>query len=175
MPDLELRSESVRSVRKRVNKAPDPRFKPDVSNQLDLVHGSPALSVPRDHFAWRLKELLESLDWSSAEAKYSSQGQHGYHPKHVVGALVYGSLRQIHHSTKLGALLTTDLASRLVAGGHMISAGRLRAFRRENEELFSDLLRWTSCVSTRLRSTAYGFELMRRRRRCERSSARRRD
>jgi transposase len=125
-----------RAVRKRVNKAPDPRFRPDMSELLDPILGCPALALSARHPARLVKEELESLDFAEAEARYSSQGQHGYHPRHVFGALVYGSLIGIHQSTKLESALATDLALRFVAGGHAISAGRLRAFRRENLELY---------------------------------------
>src|ERR1700737_3126754 len=130
--ELALQPGPKRVVKKRLRKAPGQRFKPDISDQFDMVWGCPSASVPRDHLVRGVKELLADLDFSSTETKYSSQGQHGFHPRHVLGALLYGSLLGIHHSTKLAASLKTDMALRFVAGGHVISEGRLRAFRREN-------------------------------------------
>lgn len=128
-------------VRKRINKAPDPRFKPDVSDLPDPILGCPEAALPANHIARAVKAELAEMDFSTLEARYSSQGQHGYHPRHVLGALLYGSIIGIHHSTKLAAALRTDLAARLVAGGHAISEGRLRAFKRENLELYEAVQR----------------------------------
>ena len=140
MTELELSPSPQRVVKKRLNKAVDPRFKPDVSDQLDPILGCPELALPESHLARVLKRQLEELSFVSVEEKYSSLGQLGYHPRHLFGALVYGSLVGIHHSTKLAHALLSDFALRYVAGGHAISEGRLRAFRRENVELFRELL-----------------------------------
>jgi transposase len=137
--ELSLSPGPKRLVKKRLRKAPGQRFKPDISEQFDLVWGCPSASVPHEHLVRSVKELLAGLDFSSTETKYSSQGQHGFHPRHVLGALLYGSLLGIHHSTKLAASLKTDMALRFVAGGHVISEGRLRAFRRENLALYEGL------------------------------------
>lgn len=131
MADLLLSSPTGRVVRRRLRKDPVPRFKPDVSNQLDVA-GACAAVVPEMHVARFLREEIEHLDLTAVVATYSSQGRHGYHPKHVLGALLLGSLMGVHHSTKLARRLVTDAAFRLVAGGHAISAGVLRRFRREN-------------------------------------------
>lgn len=133
---MALAEVSGRVRKKRLNKAPDPRFKPDVSEQFDFALGCPSAMLPADHLARRLKRELASFDVSALVKKYSSQGRHGYHPLHMLGALVYGTLIGIHESTKLARALKTDLALRFVAGGHCISEGRLRAFRRENLEFF---------------------------------------
>ena len=143
MDDLQLTSATGRTRRKRVNKAPEPRFKPDVSGQLDAIAGCPEAFVPQDHLARSIRSVLQKLDFSAQERKYSSQGQHGYHPRHLIGALVYGSLVGVHESTKLERLLKTDAAARLVSGGHAISAGRLRAYRRENAAFFEDAIQQT--------------------------------
>lgn len=122
--------------RKRPRREPTPRFKADEGNQLDFARGCAAAQLPKKHLAREVAGLVEKLDLRAVEAKYSSLGRRGYHPRHMVGVLVYGSLVGLHHSTKLGVALKTDAALRFVAGGHAISAGRLRAFRRENAELF---------------------------------------
>lgn len=121
--------------RKRPERDPKPRFKAAETNQLDCLVGCVEFGVPERHLARQVRSVMEALDFSSIEAQYSSLGRRGYHPRHVVGVLVYGSLIGLHHSTKLGAALKTDSALRLVAGGFAISSGKLRAFRRENGAL----------------------------------------
>jgi transposase len=108
--------------------------------QLDAVGGCPSLLVPKDHLAHLVRNLITRLDLTSVESTYSSLGRRGFRPQHKLGALVLGSLLRMHHSTKLAAALKTDAALRLVAGGHVISAGVLRAFRRQNSVLFADCI-----------------------------------
>ena len=123
---------------KRLRKALEPRFKPDISAELSGPWGCPEQVLPAGHLARVVKSDLEQFDVSELERKYSSQGRWGFHPRHVLGALVYGSLMGIHHSTKLAGALQTDMGARFVAGGHVISEGRLRAFRRENGAFFKN-------------------------------------
>ena len=126
-------------IRRRTRRDPKPRFKPDVSGQLDAVLGCPAVGLPKDHLARMVRELLAELDLSSVESKYSSLGRRGFEPRHVLGALIYGSLIRIHHSTKLARAMVSDAALRLVAGGHAISEGALRRFRRDNLALYEQV------------------------------------
>jgi transposase len=121
------------------NKDPEPRFKVDMSNMLDPVLGCPEQAIPASHLSRAVKTFLSGLDFSAIESKYSSQGRHGYHPRHVLGALLYGSLIGVHTSTRLAETLRWDLGARLVAGGHAISAGPLRAFKRTNGGFFRGL------------------------------------
>lgn len=129
-----------RPIRRRTRRDPKPHFKPDVTAQLDAVAGCPRLQVAEDHLVRTVIEFVGNLDYGTVEAKYSSLGRHGYHPRHVLAVLVYGSLIGLHHSTKLAAALKTDAALRLASGGHAISEGKLREFRRNNRELFEQAI-----------------------------------
>ena len=119
---------------KRQRKNPVPRFRPDKCADSDPVWGCLEQQIRADHPAREVKEQVARLDVSMLMARCSSQGQHGFHPLHVIGALCYASLIGLHHSTRIARALETDAALRFVSGGHVISAGRLRAFRRENGE-----------------------------------------
>jgi transposase len=123
-------------VRRRMRRDPKPHFKPDVSRQLDAVQGCPELQVPGDHLARAVRQIVENFDTSLLEAGYSSLGRHGFHPRQVLAVWIYGSLIGLHESTKLGNAMKTDAALRLLAGGHVISAGTLRRFRGRNSVFF---------------------------------------
>ena len=144
-------SPEVTPVRRRIRRDPKPRFKPDVSGQLDAIGGCPALCVGKDELARGVRDFVERFDCSDVERKYSSLGRHGYAPRHVLGALVYGSIIGLHHSTKLGRAMKTDAGLRFVAGGHAISEGALRRFRRENRALFERALTQTITVANELK------------------------
>jgi transposase len=133
--------------RKSPRRDPHPRFKPDQVRQLDPYLGCAELQVPAKHLAREVRDLLAKMDFGVLEARYSSLGRHGYHPRHVLGVLVYGSLVGIHHSTKLERAAETDAAFRLVAGGHWISAGKLRDFRRTHLEFFRQAIQQTLAMA----------------------------
>lgn len=104
---------------------------------MDAVVGCPELSVPKDHLVRAVIEMVDQIDVSAIEAKYSSLGRHGYHPKSTLGVWVYASLIGLHHSTEVARALKTDAALRLVARGHTHSGATLRRFRQGNAVLFA--------------------------------------
>jgi len=130
-------------VRRRLRRDPRPRFKADRSGQLDVVLGSPELAVEQGHLARRVAALVARFDLSQIEAKYSSLGRYGYPPRNVLAVWIYASLIGLHESTKVAALLKTDAALRLLSGGHAISEGTLRRFRRDNRSTFAHLIEQT--------------------------------
>lgn len=133
--------------RKSPKRDPHPRFKPDQVGQLDPIHGCAEFQVPAGHLAREVRDLVSELDLSAIVGSYSSLGRHGYHPRHVLGVLIYGSLVGVHKSTKLEQVSETDSAFHLVAGGHWISAGKLREFRRKNFALFQNAIQQTLAIA----------------------------
>jgi transposase len=138
---MDLRSnDGENQVRRRTRRDPRPRFKPDVTTQLDAVCGCPELQVPEGHLARQVKELLGLFDLSEVEAKYSSLGRHAFQPRHKLAVWVYASLIGLHHGSEISRALETDAAFRFLSGGYWISSPVLNVFRRENEELFSQAI-----------------------------------
>src|SRR5579859_3271335 len=140
MSSESLLSSPERQVRRRIRRDPRPRFKKDRAQQLDAIAGCPAILVAEGHLARKIIAMVGRFDLRSVEAKYSSLGRHGYAPRSVLAVWIYASLIGLHESTKVAAALKTDAAFRLLSGGHAISEGTLRRFRRENRELFEHLL-----------------------------------
>ena len=88
--DLFLPGEKV--VRRRKRRDPAPHFKVDRTRQLDALLGSPEEQVPADHLAREVAAMVDRLDTSAVEARYSSLGRRGHHPKWKLRVLVYASL-----------------------------------------------------------------------------------
>lgn len=132
-----------RTVRRRTRRDPKPRFKPDRSSQLDVVRGSPILSVPRDHLSRQILGIVEEFDTSRLESTYSSLGRRGYHPRAVLAVWLYASLTGVHHSTKVARACKTDAAFQLLTGGHAISGATLRRFRQHNRQFFLEAIERT--------------------------------
>ena len=120
-----------------------PRFKPDMTGQLDPIRGAPACQVPSEHLARRVLVWVGSLDTNLLEDRYSPLGRHGHAPKRVLGVWVYASLNGVHSATKVEGLTETDAAYRLLSGGHVISASVLRTFRRENKRFLAEAIQQT--------------------------------
>lgn len=139
----ELQRPSARYRPRRRKRDPQPRFKHDCSEQLDVVHGCPALSVPPDHLSRQVWRWVQQMDLSALEAHYSSLGRHGYHPRHVLAVWIYASLVGMHHSTKVSRALQTDAAFRLLSGGHAMSSATLRRFRQRHGAFFARAIEWT--------------------------------
>ncbi|HEY0880483.1 MAG TPA: transposase, partial [Archangium sp.] len=125
-----------RPVFRRTRRDPVPRFKPSLVRQMDAVAGCPDAALPAKHRAREVEALVAELDLSSIEAKMSSLGRRGFHPRNVLAVWIYASWCGVHHSTKVAEHLKTDLGYRFLSGGHLISAGVLRRFRRENADVF---------------------------------------
>lgn len=119
--------------KRRTRRDPRPRFLPDLSNQLDPIAGCPELSLPREHLARRVQEIIDQFDFTTLNEKFSSMGRRGHRPKHNLGVLVYGSLNGVHHSSKLEKATQTDAGYRLLSGGRKISSSVLRKFRQYNQ------------------------------------------
>lgn len=130
-------------VHRRKRHDPLPHFKPSTVTQMDAMRGCPDAMVAADHRARQAESIVARLDLSAVEAKRSSLGQRGFEPRRVLAVWVYASWCGVHHSTKVARLLKTDLAYRYLSGGYAISSGVLRAFRRENGELFDAAIQQT--------------------------------
>lgn len=142
--------EVPRAAKRRRRRDDRPRFKRDVSRQLDGVAGCPELLVEAGHLARGVGDVVLLLDLSEIESRYSSLGRHGYRPRHVLAVLIYASLIGIHHSTKMALMLRTDAAFRLLSGGHAISAPTLRRFRQRNAGFFRKALEQTVAMAHEL-------------------------
>ncbi|HET9451073.1 MAG TPA: transposase [Aggregicoccus sp.] len=137
MSELLSAPAAQRVIRRRKARDPKPRFRPDRTAQLDAVLGCLEMQVPAGHLARRVREWAAPLDVRQVEAGYSSLGCHGYAPRRTLEVWLYASQVGLHHSTSLARAMKTDAALRWLAGGHSMSEGHLRKFRRENALLFA--------------------------------------
>ena len=136
----------ARLLRER-RREPTPRFLPDLFDEPDEVLGWLEKQIPQGHLSRLVKAQVAGLDVSSLEAKYSSLGRHGYHPRHMLGVLVYAGTIKLQYSTEISAAMRTDAALRYVGGGYTISAGKLREFRRQNGDYFRALVGQTIALA----------------------------
>ncbi len=57
--------------------------------------------IPEDHVCYLVANLIDSLDYSTFEIKYSGAGHPTYHPRIIIKILVMGVLDRVRSSRRL--------------------------------------------------------------------------
>ena len=100
--------------------------------------------LPRKHLARFVVELIDSLDVSPMSGAYRGSGSASYHPRLLLGILVYGYATGVFSSRKLERATYGSVAFRFIAANdhpdHDTIATFRRRFLKEIEGLFVQLL-----------------------------------
>jgi len=100
--------------------------------------------LPQKHLARFVVELIDGLDLSAMSGAYRGSGSAGYHPRLLLGILVYGYATGVFSSRKLERATYDSVAFRFVAANdhpdHDTIATFRRRFMKEIEALFVQLL-----------------------------------
>jgi transposase len=86
------------------------KFKPYQKDQLHLLPACLEDYVPEGHLARFVYEVVEGLDTSTVESKYSELGQNTYHPKILLKLLFYGYATGVRSGRKIAIRCETDTA-----------------------------------------------------------------
>lgn len=86
------------------------KFKPYRKDQFFLLPPSIEDFVPEGHMARLVYEIVEGLDTSRIENKYSELGQNTYHPKILLKLLFYGYATGVRSGRKIAARCESDTA-----------------------------------------------------------------
>lgn len=108
------------------------KFKPLRKDQVFLL--PPCLDdfVPEGHLARLVWEVVERLDTSAIEEKYSERGQHTYHPKTLVAMLIYGYAIGIRSGRKIASACQTDTAFMYLSHMHRPDFRTINDFRKNH-------------------------------------------
>jgi len=74
---------------------------PDGFNQGALLATNIFALLSRDHECFIYEEIFKQIDTSSIEVKYKKIGQHAYHPRRVVGILIYAYSHGVFSSREM--------------------------------------------------------------------------
>jgi len=100
--------------------------------------------LPEEHLARFVVEIVDQLDVSAMSRAYRGSGSAGYHPRLLVGLLVYGYATGVLSSRKLERATYDAVAFRFVAANEHPDHDTIAAFRRrflkEIEALFVKIL-----------------------------------
>jgi len=90
------------------------------------------------HDCFVFKDLLEQIDISSLEDKYSIKGQHAFSPKKKVSILIYGETIGVFSSRQLEKRCHEDLSFMYIANMNCPNFRVCRSFRKNNPEFFHE-------------------------------------
>ena len=108
------------------------KFKPYKVNQMMLLPPSIHDFVPQGHLAKLVSQVVEQIDATAIEDKYSEQGQNTYHPKILIKLLFYGYAVGERSGRKISSKCETDTAYIYLAQMYNPDFRTINDFRKNN-------------------------------------------
>ena len=100
--------------------------------------------LPEEHLARFVVEVVDGLDTSAMSSAYRGSGSASYHPRLLLGILIYGYATGVFSSRKLERATYNSVAFRFIAANDHPDHDTIAAFRRrflkEIEALFVQVL-----------------------------------
>lgn len=97
--------------------------------------------LPEEHLAKTIREIVNQLNLSNIERKYSEIGQHAYDPKIMVSLLFYGYARGIRSSRKISEGCENRFDFIFLSDGQRPSHDRISDFRKDNLKELKDIFK----------------------------------
>jgi transposase len=110
------------------------KFKPINNDQLFLLPPSVEDFISENHLARVIKEVVETIDVSSIESRYSHLGQKSYHPHLLLKLLFYGYSTGIRSGRKIASACESDTAFMYLANMYRPDFRTINDFRKDNIE-----------------------------------------
>lgn len=123
------------------------RYRPWNPKQTYLLPPSMSDWLPEGHLVYFILDVVGGLDLSRLEAEIQrkdSRGERPYHPRMMVGLLIYGYCTGVYSSRRMARSAVEDVAFRVLSGDsqpHFTTINEFRrTFRNEFAELFLQVL-----------------------------------
>jgi len=121
------------------------KFKPKRDKQIMLLPPAIEDFIPESHFARVVSGIVDGLDTSTIEDKYSHLGQNTYHPKLLLKIFFYGYATGTRSGRKLATACETDCAFMYLAQMYRPDFRTINDFRKNNiieiEGFFLDVIK----------------------------------
>ncbi len=114
------------------------KFKAINNTQIFLLPPSVEEFVKDNHLARLVSEVVDRLDTSSIEKRYSCLGQKSYHPRLLLKLWIYGYATGILSGRKIAIMCETDTAYMYLASMYRPDFRTINDFRKDNSEFFED-------------------------------------
>ena len=108
------------------------KFKPVITDQLFLLPPSIEDFVPAGHLARVVNDIVDTIDVSAIEKKYSMLGQKSYHPHLMLKLLFYGYCTGVRSGRKIAAACQQDTAYMFLACMYKPDFRTINDFRKDN-------------------------------------------
>ena len=108
------------------------KFKPVSTGQLFLMPPSVEDFVPAGHLARIISEVVNTIDVSKIEAKYSHLGQKSYSPRLLLKLLFYGYSTGTRSGRRIAAACENDTAYMYLASMYKPDFRTINDFRKDN-------------------------------------------
>lgn len=122
------------------------RFKMYSPDQVYLLPPSVRDELGSDHFCFFIRGVIERLDMSVFEQRYSAEGGELYAPHLMLGVWLYAYALGVTSARQVERRLVEDLAFRYLAAGERVDNWALSAFRRRHSralnDAFTQVLEW---------------------------------
>lgn len=118
------------------------------SNIFDLL--------PPEHDCFLFHDLFQQLDTRELEASYSHLGQHAWHPRTLIGILIYGYSHGVFSARQLEKRCREDLGFMYIAGRQCPNFRVLSDFRKNQGEFFQACFKQTVKLALELKLASLG-------------------
>ena len=108
------------------------KFKAYRRDQLHLLPHSLEEYVPEGHISRMIYEVVEGLDTSGIEARYSELGQNTYHPKIILKLLFYGYATGVRSGRKIALRCESDTSYMYLSEMYRPDFRTINDFRKNN-------------------------------------------
>ena len=108
------------------------KFKPVNTDQLMLLPPSVEDFIPSGHLARVINDVVETIDVSAIEARYSHLGQKSYPPHLLLKVLFYGYSIGMRSGRKIAAACESDTAFMYLAAMYKPDFRTINDFRKDN-------------------------------------------
>ena len=106
--------------------------------------------LPDNHLAKTIREIVDGLNLSIIEKKYSDIGQHAYDPKTMVSLIFYGYSIGVRSSRKISQACEERFDFIFLSDGLKPSHDRISDFRKDNFEELKDIFKIIVLVGANL-------------------------
>jgi transposase len=115
------------------------KFKPENKEQLYLLPPSINEFVSERHLVRLIESIVNEIDCSTIEEKYSEAGQKSYSPTLMLKLWIYSYCIGIYSGRKIAAKCETDTAYMFLACRYQPDFRTINDFRKDNINYFNDL------------------------------------
>ena len=106
-------------------------FKSYNPDQLSLLPPSLDELIPSNHVVRLVRQIIDQIDLSPLLAKYKGGGTSSFHPKVMLGILIYGYLSNIYSSRKLEQAVQSNIYFMWLCGMQRPDHNTINRFRSQ--------------------------------------------